>query len=248
MNEEFNAARNEWVTKTVFCEKEQSLPNRWMLGLEQPAKVRVLNGNIDSGNATCIIETDSESVAIGSGPHGTLTEYVVLEGKIVFDDSILGPLDLLRLPCCSEKNKKIAIIQPSSRICVFGSYGQSNECVAELVALQVKRPGWRPAMSLDKKTRDDDPYPVVCDLLRDDRAGSITELVAFHPGRREGLERHASWEELIIISGECWLSGNRLLAGDYAYHSPGDWHGPQYTTYGTLFLAHLGLPVTVEWA
>ena len=79
--------------------------------------------------------------------------------------------------------------------------------------------------------------------------GGFLRLFSVAPGfRLDSEERHACWEENIMLRGDMWMAGRGTLrAGWCVANPPGLWHGPMVSKGGAVLLVHCDRPHTLEY-
>jgi anti-sigma factor ChrR (cupin superfamily) len=73
-------------------------------------------------------------------------------------------------------------------------------------------------------------------LYLDKTTGLATSLVRMPPGTGLPIHQHLGVEQFYVIEGDCYVAGQRLVAGDYHRAEAGTIHETTYTVDGTLFL------------
>jgi anti-sigma factor ChrR (cupin superfamily) len=73
-------------------------------------------------------------------------------------------------------------------------------------------------------------------LYVDETTGIVTSLVRMMPGTGLPPHQHLGVEQFFVLEGDCYVAGQRLVAGDYHRAEAGTIHESTYTVDGTLLL------------
>jgi quercetin dioxygenase-like cupin family protein len=77
------------------------------------------------------------------------------------------------------------------------------------------------------------------EIHRDPQRGARSILYRMEPGSKFPDHRHDFLEEIFVLEGSAWLSGQLLRAGDYCCSNPGTEDYAISTAEGTTFLVFL---------